>query len=269
MGLALGAIGLLILLLVSYLHPSMAERVKFFTVNALSVLVLVAIVVQAIIYRRQWAVMESQRTAMQLQIAAMEWQAGISEIQAGLLDKQVIAMRDGLAETRKMVEQNERAVNAAEASAKHGEETLRISQRAYVGVKLHPILQWNEFAQPVITLFFANTGHTPAKEAELAFEFTIGGETFKHRKTPFIIAAHTDKSVDCVWRGGSVNNNLAVSGNTLFFEAELSYLDVWGEPQTCGALRYVCNPKTLFLEEFFESDVNYGNEDESDNETPN
>src|SRR5438270_10195275 len=73
----IGAVLLLALLLVSYLHPSMAERVKFFTVNALSLLVLVAIVVQAIIYRRQWTVMEDQRSAMKGQLDAIERQAAI------------------------------------------------------------------------------------------------------------------------------------------------------------------------------------------------
>lgn len=55
-----GAILLVALLFLSVFLPNMSERIKFFTVNALSLLVLVAIAVQAYIYRRQWAVMKEQ-----------------------------------------------------------------------------------------------------------------------------------------------------------------------------------------------------------------
>ncbi len=56
-----GLILLVTLLLVSVFLPNMSERVKFFTVNALSLLVLLAIVVQAYIYRGQWEVMQEMR----------------------------------------------------------------------------------------------------------------------------------------------------------------------------------------------------------------
>lgn len=52
-----GILGLLVILFVSIFWPKMAERTKFFTTNALSVLVLDVIVIQAYIYSRQWEMM--------------------------------------------------------------------------------------------------------------------------------------------------------------------------------------------------------------------
>ncbi len=60
---ALGGILFAALLVVSVFAPNMSERIKFFTVNALSLLVLLAIVVQSFIYHRQRDVMERQLKA--------------------------------------------------------------------------------------------------------------------------------------------------------------------------------------------------------------
>jgi hypothetical protein len=53
-------IALLILLVVSIFMPNLTERVKFFTANTLNLFLLLAVAVQAYIYRRQWEVMERQ-----------------------------------------------------------------------------------------------------------------------------------------------------------------------------------------------------------------
>jgi|SRR5712692_7473039 len=55
-----GGVLFLVLLFVSVYLPNLTERVKFFTVTALSLLVVVVIAVQAYIYRRQWEAMENQ-----------------------------------------------------------------------------------------------------------------------------------------------------------------------------------------------------------------
>lgn len=55
-----GILGLLILFFVSVYLPNLTERAKFFTGNALSLLVLGVITVQAYIYRKQWEVMQWQ-----------------------------------------------------------------------------------------------------------------------------------------------------------------------------------------------------------------
>ncbi len=75
-----GGAFLVTLLFVSVYLPNLTERVKFFAVNALSILLLVTIAVQAYIYRRQWEVIERQEDVM----------------------------RESLAETRNLIAQNER-----------------------------------------------------------------------------------------------------------------------------------------------------------------
>jgi hypothetical protein len=76
---AAGIVGVVVIGFVAILLPNMTERVKFFTTNALSILVLDVIVVQAYIYRKQWA-----------------------------------AMQASLRETRSIIAQNERAVEIAQ-----------------------------------------------------------------------------------------------------------------------------------------------------------
>src|SRR5689334_6924184 len=61
--LILGGILFGALLMVSVFAPNMSERIKFFTVNALSLLVLLAIAIQAFIYHQQREVMERQLKA--------------------------------------------------------------------------------------------------------------------------------------------------------------------------------------------------------------
>jgi hypothetical protein len=60
-----GAILFVALLFGSVFIPNLTERVKFFTANALSLSVLVAIIVQVYIYRRQWQMMERQNDIAQ------------------------------------------------------------------------------------------------------------------------------------------------------------------------------------------------------------
>jgi hypothetical protein len=50
------------LLLVSILHPNMPDRARFFTTNLLSLCILVTVIVQAVIYFRQWEVMKETLT---------------------------------------------------------------------------------------------------------------------------------------------------------------------------------------------------------------
>lgn len=52
-----GIVGVLVILFVSLFFRNMTERTKFFTTNALSVLLLDVIIVQAYIYGRQWEMM--------------------------------------------------------------------------------------------------------------------------------------------------------------------------------------------------------------------
>jgi hypothetical protein len=125
-----GIVLLLALLSLSIFHPNLSERVKFFTVNALSLLVLAAIAVQAYIYRRQWE-----------------------------------AMQDSLAETRKMVEQNERAVEAAERSLEIAQENTVYAQRAYVSISKGSV--WVTEEGGLFKMEIKNFGNTPANDVQI------------------------------------------------------------------------------------------------------
>lgn len=65
--LIVGAVGLLILFIVSVYHPYLTERVKFLVGSILSLFVLLAVIVQAVIYRGQWNAMQGQLQAMKEQ----------------------------------------------------------------------------------------------------------------------------------------------------------------------------------------------------------
>jgi hypothetical protein len=190
------------LLLVSYFHPNMVERVKFFTVNALSLLVLVAIVAQAVIYRRQWSVMERQEDTMheqleaaKIQNATTEWQAGISEIQAGLIDKQVKVMQGQLEAINRqethLSAQAEASKTQAEAMQKqleailvqselaekgiaHAEQSSIYANRAYVTARIEKIEEGFRFY-----LLIENKGNTPANDVMVAFSCRL------HERPPF------------------------------------------------------------------------------------
>src|SRR6266849_7849759 len=76
--------------------------------------------------------------------------------------QQLSAMRDGLTQTQKMAEQNERAVKAAEENAKIARESFYIGERPYFGVVGMGVT--GVFSQQVPTLKIAlmNGGQTPA-----------------------------------------------------------------------------------------------------------
>jgi hypothetical protein len=66
-----GCVVLTALLFISIYLPYLTERVKFFTVNFLSLLVLIIIAIQAFIYRRQWEAMQGQLKVMNRQSELM------------------------------------------------------------------------------------------------------------------------------------------------------------------------------------------------------
>ncbi len=142
-----GGVFLVTLLFVSTYLPGMSERVKFFTVNALSILILTAIAVQAYIYRRQWK-------AMQGQLDAMEGQSRI--------------MGESLVETRRMVEHNERAVKVAEESIEVARENTIYAQRAYLTVTKRVALTDG------FLLRIRNVGNTPANDVHVRAVADVG-----------------------------------------------------------------------------------------------
>jgi len=203
-GILLGA-----LLLVSIFVPHMSERVKFFTVNALSLLVLIAIAVQAYIYRRQWAAMDTQ---------------------AGMMQGQLKAMQDGLEETRKIVEQNERAVKVAERSVEIAQENTIYVQRAYVSVTR------GEVHGDIFTLVIENTGNTPANGVEILAMAEIGEqppnpETSSAKWTTMGVIAPDEYIKRMIVRSGEATHEmreLVSGGKTQFFcSGVIRYKDIF------------------------------------------
>lgn len=91
-----GTVAFLALIFVSVNLPYLKDRAKFFTENALSLSILIAVIVQAIISNRQWRAMTDglERTdrvidKMQGQLVVMEDQAKAATAQAELAAKQV------------------------------------------------------------------------------------------------------------------------------------------------------------------------------------
>lgn len=99
------------------------KRINFLTVNALSALIFVAVAMQVYVYRKQWKVMERQ------------WEA-----------------------TRKLVEQNERAVTAAERIAEIAHE----GERAYIGITKLTVDTLAVGQNPTLRITWCNAGKTPA-----------------------------------------------------------------------------------------------------------
>ena len=177
-----------------------SERIKFLTVNTLSLLVLVVIAIQAYIYRKQWH-----------------------------------AMQQGLAETRKMVEQNERAVRAAEDSARTAQEALSAGARAYLMIEdmqLSPMLIGENWAV-MLTLY--NGGRTPAWSLETASEAIIAWDfppdiprPSGFDKRELVIPAGTKKQIEIVFKMVVTDEDRkAVNGGAMIFFAvgQIRYRD--------------------------------------------
>jgi uncharacterized membrane protein (DUF106 family) len=167
--LVVGAIGLLILIVVSIYHPYLTERVKFLVGSSLSLFVLLAVIVQAVIYRGQWN--------------AMNEQAGV--------------MREGLEETRNLLRQNEwafrenhRHANATQTQMREQSEAMKgqleamnaqrellqrdiestekssiYAQRAYVTAKIRRVTSVTKRLDTfLMVLRIENSGNTPAND---------------------------------------------------------------------------------------------------------
>jgi len=129
--------------------------------------------------------------------AGLQWRA---------IKKQADIMRDSLAETRTLVEQNERAVKAAEESAKTAQEALAAGERAYLVIEdmqLTPTHLGDNWAV-MITLF--NGGRTPAWSLESSGQAIIASdlpadipELPRFDKREVVIPAGTKKQIEVVF----------------------------------------------------------------------
>jgi|GEM_PF-3996892 len=171
-----GGVFLSVLLLISIFQPGMAERVKFFTVNALSLLVLMAIIVQVIVYRRQWEVMQEQRRVMGKQLQTMR--DSLAQNKTAMEKSWLFANAQGLATREQLLDMKEqtwamrgqleaiKTQNATlEKSIEIGEMSSIYAQRAYVTASVEKIEEFQ------FHLRIENSGNTPANDVHVAFSF--------------------------------------------------------------------------------------------------
>ncbi|HYR75589.1 MAG TPA: hypothetical protein VEM96_07075 [Pyrinomonadaceae bacterium] len=202
-----GGVLLATLLFLSIFLPSLTERVKFFTLNALSLLVLTVIAVQAYIYRRQWEVIERQESVM----------------------------RESLVETRNLVVQNERAVKAAEDNAKTAQEALSAGERAYLVIEDMQLTPTHVGDNWAVTITLFNGGRTPSWGLECAGQAVIASEMpddiprlERFDKREVIIPAGTRKQIEVVFEKPVTDEDRkAINGGTITFFAlgEIRYRD--------------------------------------------
>ena len=147
-----GAIALTIIALMFRGLASFPAWVNFLTTDILSLLLLIVVIAQAVIYQRQWAAMREQLAAIR---------------------EQTQSMQDSLTETRSMTEQNRRAVEAAEKGVDIAQQNMIFAQRAYVTITDGAIIR------PIRELLFKmtirNSGNTPAYDVRVARKVDILG----------------------------------------------------------------------------------------------
>jgi|ERR1051325_4221452 hypothetical protein len=142
---------------------------------------LVFLLWHAIIFTRQQVAMKGQLETMQRQLETMQNQAKNMEEQTNM-------MNDSLKQTHKIVEQNERAVTASEIQAKASQQSVKASQQSVaaalrsanaaeqsmmVGNTAFLVVKGANFdrfylgGSPVVSIFFTNSGNTPALNVKL------------------------------------------------------------------------------------------------------
>lgn len=169
-----GGVFLVALLAASIFLPNLSERVKFFTVNALSLLVLLVIAVQTYIYRRQWEVIDRQEKVMREGLEETrnllrqnEWAFRASHRHANATQTQMReqseAMKGQLTSMKDAIAIGERNAKAAEDGVKAAQVAFYTGERAYMGIMALEIgdsLLPGQFVTLKIT--WINGGKTPA-----------------------------------------------------------------------------------------------------------
>lgn len=185
-----GLVLLVALIVGTLLLPS--GRILFFSQNFLALVVLVVISIQAYIHSGLWKVMDQSLKRTDAIIGSMREQAGFMKNQADaalraaeMATGQLVAMQhqeqaqfSALEETRKIVEQNERAIAATDKNIELAERNNIYAQRAYVVAKIRKVR--DEDAEPYVikdTLWFwlrvENDGKTPENNVVVQFEYGL------------------------------------------------------------------------------------------------
>lgn len=104
--------------------------------------------------------------------------------QAYIYKKQAHAMREGLGKTQELIEQNAGSVEAAQRQAKtaedtlmHSRDSLMASERAYIAIRKIKLLRrtMRIDKNPVISLQIANGGRTPARNVSSSIVWKFNG----------------------------------------------------------------------------------------------
>lgn len=140
----LGLIGVITLLYLSWYHTE--GSTQFFTQNLLNLLLLGAIIVQAVIYTYQW-----------------------------------IAMRDVVRQNERLIRVSQRQARIAEKALKlsentltHAEISLTASERAYISVRNIQVTKaLSPLENPIVHFDIVNGGRTPARAVKYTVTFKI------------------------------------------------------------------------------------------------
>jgi hypothetical protein len=134
--------------------------------------------------RRQWLAIKDQAQYSNEQVTILKTQSQNLGSQVSLMQEQLHAikeqasvMRESLGETRRIAEQNERVVKAAEESAATAKESVSIEQRAYVEVKDMKMLNLAPGMKPTVRITWVNGGRTPAWHLRCLPKMVIGSES--------------------------------------------------------------------------------------------
>jgi hypothetical protein len=234
------------LLVVGVFAPYMSERIKFITVNALSILVLVAIAVQAYIYRRQWETMDRQWlvTRKMLEHDELVFEANQKQAsqQMNAMQGQLEAMKEQIAVGKNQADIADTAVRIAERSAKAAEDGVKtaqentiFAQRAYVCVTKANIQEGNLF-----TLHIENAGNTPANDVQMVCRAEVREEDpnpklalyapEQHHSAIGVIAPHAFiqklKLIDGGF--GAIQQKRMQAGWKLYCYGKIYYKDIFG-----------------------------------------
>jgi hypothetical protein len=149
-------------LVARYLVNEHSASIKFFTEAFFSFAALVVIITQAVIYWRQAEFMKQQSNATERNLELTNRIIEKMEAQRELM---VIEIETSQTQARTMlisVEQNERAVKAAEDDAKTAREALYVGDAPYFGVTGIVFTDLDLDRYPGVDISFMNGGRTPA-----------------------------------------------------------------------------------------------------------
>ncbi len=150
-----GFIGLIVLILTAWLLlPLSSHIVPFVVAGAFPLFTLLAVIYQAVVYRRQWNAMLNALKQTDKVIEKMQSQLRV-------IERQAKAMEESVVETQKLVAHGETSIKVAERNMVYG-------QRAYIAIVE------KSFTETGFSLMVENSGNTPALEVAVNAIVGIG-----------------------------------------------------------------------------------------------